>query len=328
MYLSDKDIKSKLAEMDVECESSDNPFQPDIQIQPMSIDLRLSNVFWEPLAVKSIDLRKSKLLEIAPRRYWKKRVLEKGESITIRSGKLLLGRVYEKFTIPVTCGGKIEGRSSFARLGIGIHCTGDCINPGYRGYMTLQLFNYSPNPIKIYPYIPICQLMLVQLSSEPEHKYGHRELQSKYMDDDGGPSYWWRDKRIVSLQKVFQGADISLDIQNRILDKIGAKEIEVVERLEKYISKAKPTELENADNLLDAFIKDESRLCANDRIINGLCYAIFPILASASFGIVFARPIGTLHYIAWCVTLGTLWPFIWALKDTPKQYLQQNDVKT
>jgi deoxycytidine triphosphate deaminase len=67
MYLSDTDIRQRLAELDIECPDPAHPFQADEQIQPCSIDLRLSNVFWEPRRGATIDLRKSALLELQPR---------------------------------------------------------------------------------------------------------------------------------------------------------------------------------------------------------------------------------------------------------------------
>ena len=65
MYLSDKDIHGKLPELDIDCENPDYPFDANAQIQPCSIDLRLSNVFWKPRTRwgRCIDLRKAKLLE-------------------------------------------------------------------------------------------------------------------------------------------------------------------------------------------------------------------------------------------------------------------------
>ncbi|MEW6621008.1 MAG: dCTP deaminase [bacterium] len=244
MYLCDKDIYKKLPEINFVANNSENPFVPDDQIQPCSVDLRLDNIFWIPRKRFTIDLRKTKLLEIEPRRYYKKVILNKGEHITLKPGKLLLGRIYEEFTIPNECAGKISGRSSFARLGIMIHLTGDFINPGYRGHMPLQLINFGNNPIKIFPYIPICQLQLVKVSDLPNRLYGVSELQSKYMNDDGGPSYWWRDKRIKKLQKALGEVNVAISIQESILQIIGKQEPEVIERLEKRLSKCSHDDLE------------------------------------------------------------------------------------
>jgi deoxycytidine triphosphate deaminase len=48
MYLTDLDIKVLTGEMGIEGPNSEHPFEPERQIQPCSIDLRISNVFWKP----------------------------------------------------------------------------------------------------------------------------------------------------------------------------------------------------------------------------------------------------------------------------------------
>lgn len=328
MYLSDKDIQGKLQEMAIECDNPEHPFSESEQIQPCSLDLRLSNIFWEPVKMRAFDLRRSRLLDLDPRRYWKKRILGKGEYISLKPRKMLLGRIYENLTVPAMCAGKIEGRSSFARMGLSIHCTGDFINPGYRGHVPLQLFNLSPNTIKIYPYIPIGQLMLVQISSLPSRLYGQEELQSKYLDDDGGPSYWWRDKRIRKLQTTFREVDVSIQIQEAILERIGMQEPEIVERFERFIGKTRLSKIDNADTLIEQFVRSEDRLKLKDKLVKGICFALFPILASASIGAVYyEKAFGLTHYFLWVSTVLSLAPFVYVLRDTPKQYLGESELK-
>jgi deoxycytidine triphosphate deaminase len=207
----------------------------------------------------SIDLRKSQLLELSPRHYWKDIILRDEEYIEIKSGEFILGRVYEKFKMPENIAGKIEGRSSFGRLGLGVNINCDFINPGWKGHMPLQLVNYSKTTLKIYPYIPICQLILISLAEVPERIYGHQELQSKYMDDDGGPSYWWRDDRIKKLQKMFMEKDITLEIQEDILKKIGVTDIDIIYRFEKFADKLKKDEISNTIWILEKFKKSEKK---------------------------------------------------------------------
>ncbi|MDD5021939.1 MAG: dCTP deaminase [Endomicrobiaceae bacterium] len=308
MYLSDKDIKLKLDEMNITCESSDHPFVVKDQIQPSSIDLRLSNVFWEPLKkIGSIDLRKRKLLEIDPTRYWKKKIVYKGEYITLNPGKLLLCRTYEKFSMPKNCSGKIEGRSSFSRMGLGIHCTGDFINPGYRGHMPLQLFNYGPNPIKIFPYLPICQLILVQLSSMPSRFYGEEELQSKYMDDDGGPSFWWKDKRIKILHEIFRQSNVSIDMEERILSTLGSHDSTVLARFSNFFNDEKTPKkhLENASTALDCFKIKEKKLERKSKRIHMFRKLAFPTFFTFLLGMIFTGVFDINFFILLVITVSS-----------------------
>ena len=302
MYLCDKDIITKLPELKIETVDSEFPFEPDIQVQPCSIDLRLNNIYWTPRKRLTIDLRKAKLLETHPRRYYKKVILKKGEYFTLKPGKAIFTCVYEKFTIPNDCAGKISGRSSFARLGIMVHLTCDFINPGYRGHMPLQLVNLGTNSIRIFPYLPICQMQLIKLSNIPNKFYGDSNLQSKYMNDDGGPSYWWRDQRIRKLQEIFGRVDLSISIQNSILELIGDQEPEIIERLEKKISKCKQNELENYSTILQDFSKSEDRR-KNIRRLGIYCArGLFPILISTSIGIYFSNEYTFMHYFIWFLT--------------------------
>ena len=327
MYLCDADIKKRLDSINFETTSTEHDFNPEEQIQPASVDLRLSNIFWEPKKqIGTIDLRKSALLELEPRSYWKKKILRSDECITLKPGKLLLARTYEKFSIPIDCAGKIEGRSSFSRLGVGIHTSGDFINPGYRGHMPLQLYNSSPNPIRIFPYIPICQLIFVHLSSLPDNLYGDKEFQSNYMDDDGGPSYWWRDKRIKSLQDTFKSNNLDIEVQEQLLVKVGVQEPEIIKRFERLFLKLRPSEKDNVDLLLNNFSKSEDRLKLRDKIKNGIYVTLFPVFISASIGSAFSKPYGVAHYGLWLFTILSLVPFLLSFDSSKRKYLGKEEL--
>lgn len=259
MYLSDRDIKAILGTLSITTDHPNHVFDPGECIQPCSIDLLLSNVFWKPIGRATIDLRKSKLLELSPRRHWRKIELKEGEFIVLRPGEYILAHTYEKVSMPNDLAGKIEGRSSFSRMGLSVHCTQDFINPGWHGYMPLQLVNNGPFSIRISPYIPICQMMLIRLSSTVETPYGDKSLQSKYMNDDGGPSYWWRDKRIKRLQERLGQADITLAMQNEILSLTSEQDPDILLRLEQYAEQLLRTKQENAHSILESFAKEESK---------------------------------------------------------------------
>jgi deoxycytidine triphosphate deaminase len=269
LYLSDRDIRGVLADLAISTAHPDHEFDPGEQIQPCSIDLRLSNVVWKRRKSHwlrrllrrgpSVDLRKSHVEEMDPRREWRKVELADGEFLTIWPGQVLMTRIYERFRIPDEYAGKIEGRSSYARIGLSIHCTGDFINPGWDGFMPMQLFNASPFPIKILPYLPICQLMIIRLSSLPERTYGDEALASKYVNDDGGPSYWWRDRNVKALHAQLGSANIPTGIQNEIVDLVRFEDPELLERFESFVARKRLGQVENADTLLDDFAKKEGR---------------------------------------------------------------------
>jgi deoxycytidine triphosphate deaminase len=61
----------------------------------------------------------------------------------------------------------VEGRSTFAEFGIGIHVTAPKIDPGYNNRITLELTNHSQATWKIFAGeegISLSQLILMQVS--------------------------------------------------------------------------------------------------------------------------------------------------------------------
>lgn len=103
--------------MNFETPNADIPFDADEQIQICSIDLRLSTEFWRQKKVPyPIDLHKSKLAELSPRRHWKKLVLTPSKSITLQPNEFILGHTYEKFSIPEMYAGKVNTRKFFCKI--------------------------------------------------------------------------------------------------------------------------------------------------------------------------------------------------------------------
>jgi deoxycytidine triphosphate deaminase len=283
--------------MGLDCPDPAHGFDEEKQVQPCSIDLRVSNVIWRPSRRRRlwrrllpwhqhrVDLRHAQVHDLDPLRDWKRVDLSEGDGVTIRPGHVVMGRIYERFRIPPGHAGKIEGRSSFARLGLQVHCTGDFINPGWEGFMPLQLYNAGPYPLRLTPFLDICQLMVVRLTSTSERSYGAPELQSKYVNDDGGPSLWWRDARVRALQARLGEIDPTERMQQEIIDRVRFENPEVLERFQDFVRTRRVDQVENADALLDAFAKREDRLRFADRVSFGAA-AVF---VSAAVGSLFAK---------------------------------------
>lgn len=281
MYLADHDITALLADMNISGPNPAHPFDPGTQIQPCSIDLRISDVFWKPSRRRrawrrlaratevAIDLRRADVSALDPLRDWKRYGIPEGQYVTIRPGQVVMGRIYERFRVPEGYAGKIEGRSSYARLGLAVHCTGDFINPGWEGYMPLQLCNFGPYPIRVVPYISVCQLMLVRLSGTPDRTYGDNELSSKYINDDGGPSLWWRDARVKAIQKGLGTYSVAESIQQQIVATVRFQSPDVLERLQRYIDHQRSGQIENVAQVMHGFATQEDRRRLVDRVALG-----------------------------------------------------------
>ncbi|MFI4990445.1 MAG: dCTP deaminase [Solirubrobacterales bacterium] len=282
MYLTDHEIRALSDQLQIDGPNPEHPFDPSRQIQPCSIDLRISNVFWRPRPRRrlwrrlmpwreiTIDLGRSNIHALDPMRDWKRYTVNEGQFVTIKPGHTVMARVYERFRMPGDCAGKIEGRSSFARLGLAIHCTGDFINPGWEGFMPLQLSNLGPYPLRIGPYFSICQLMLIPLRGVPTRTYGDDDLSSKYVNDDGGPSLWWRDARVEELQERLGQTNALEAIRQEIVDKVRFQSTEVISRFQRDIDRERVGRIENANQVLERFAKRENRRRMIDRLVIGL----------------------------------------------------------
>jgi deoxycytidine triphosphate deaminase len=296
VYLADHEILALASEMHIEGPNPEHPFEADRQVQPCSIDLRISNVFWKPRRRRrlwrrlmpwreiAIDLRRSSLHDLDPIRDWKRLDIPEGQSITIKPGETIMGRIYERFRVPSSCAGKVEGRSSFARLGLAIHCTGDFINPGWQGFMPLQLSNFGPYPLRLAPYFSICQLMLVRLAGEPNRSYGDAELRSKYINDEGGPSLWWRDARVEQLQERLGQANAQEAIRQEIVNRVRFQSTEVLARFQRDIDRKRVGKIENADQVLGEFGRRENRR----RLLDGVILAAPLLFGGGVVGSLFA----------------------------------------
>src|ERR1035437_2238025 len=149
MYLADTELRALLAEMRFETAEAASRFDADLQVQPCSIDLRLDRVFWRARSGRTLDLSRSKLMELSPQMRWRRIVARSSEGVLLKPGEMILARTYEEFAIPNGFAGRIDGRSSFGRLGLLVHCTASLVNPGWRGRVPLELVNVSASPMRI-----------------------------------------------------------------------------------------------------------------------------------------------------------------------------------
>jgi deoxycytidine triphosphate deaminase len=330
MLLSDHDLRAVADQMGFETEEHQRPFDLDQQIQPSSIDLRLDRCFW--LGRKAtfscvLDLRKLAQGQVDMRRHFKTRWLHEGEGITIKPGQMILGRTFEKFGLPNGYVGKLEGRSTYARLGLSIHCTGDFINPGWRGRMPLQLVNHGAIPITIVPYMSICQLLVVRTSSPSDRPYGSENGNHKYMDDEGGPSKYWLDSSLAKLQKSF--GQVPEAMQDQFIRALGRVDPEREDRFSSFLSTLEANKFTSAQEVMERFAdRDTNRQAwAKRRLLFCRWFPFLPI--SASISALLRTPYGWIHFTLWIIT-GLLLPLgTWGLffANEPSQPFTRRDVE-
>ncbi|OYT35289.1 MAG: dCTP deaminase [Candidatus Aenigmarchaeota archaeon ex4484_52] len=189
MILSDRDIKSRLKN-----DLIIKPLNLEEQLGPSSIDLRLDDEFLtfklsdhsliDPKDYKDKEIfrRETKNTIIIENVYTRKFIMKK--SFIIHPGEFVLASIIEYVEIPHNLVGVVEGRSSIGRLGIMIHVTAGYIDPGFCGKITLEIANVGKIPVKLYPKMRICQLVLHNLSSYCDIPY-HKKKRSKYQNQKG-----------------------------------------------------------------------------------------------------------------------------------------------
>lgn len=73
---------------------------------------------------------------------------------------------FERVTLANDIVGIVEGRSTYARLGMSMHQTAPWIQPGWQGQITLEFLNAGPLRLRLVPGVDRpCQLSFMRLSS-------------------------------------------------------------------------------------------------------------------------------------------------------------------
>lgn len=149
-----------------------------------SVDLRLGLKFTQLKAAKGMTLSMADGIGvIANSGLWAEKTLkekdefQKAETYELGPGEFILAQTYERIWIPNHLIALVEGRSTYARVGLSMHQTAPWIQPGWNGQITLEIRNSGPLNIKLTPIKEMpCQLTFFQLSSAlgSDQAYGSR----------------------------------------------------------------------------------------------------------------------------------------------------------
>jgi dCTP deaminase len=176
MILSDVDIRKEIESGRIVID----PFDP-AAIQPSSIDLHVDDRFrvFANSRYPFIDVKKempglTEVVEVAD-----------PDPFILHPGEFVLGSTLERVAIPDDMVARLEGKSSLGRLGLLIHSTAGYVDPGWDGFLTLELSNVANLPITIYPGMKIGQISFFRLSTPAERPYGSTETRSKYQGQRG-----------------------------------------------------------------------------------------------------------------------------------------------
>ena len=174
MILADGDIRRLLQEKKIVIKPA-----PDLeeQLGAASLDIHLGNLFrvFDSSQKSVIDPRRpetfkglTSLLQI-----------DQEHPLVLHPRQFVLAMTEERITLPADVGARIEGRSSWGRLGVIVHSTAGYVDPGFEGNLALEMSNIGYFPILLYPGVKICQLAFETLSSPAEVPYSAKKT-AKY----------------------------------------------------------------------------------------------------------------------------------------------------
>lgn len=97
-------------------------------------------------------------------------------------GDFLLVAAQERFNIPNDLVAVVHDKSTFARRGLTVQNT--IAEPGWEGFLTLELTNHGPEPIELFAGQGIAQVVFHQLDQPTELPYAP---DGKYQRQQYGP---------------------------------------------------------------------------------------------------------------------------------------------
>lgn len=102
------------------------------------------------------------------------------QEIHLPRGQFILASTIERFQMPPDLMAIVHEKSSLARQGVAVQNT--LIDPGWNGYLTLELSNHGSDTFKLPEGSPIAQIVFHLLDFPTEQPY-----RGKYQDQERGP---------------------------------------------------------------------------------------------------------------------------------------------
>lgn len=164
----------------------------DSEILRLGADL-ISPFEYSHVQPASYDLTLGRNIKFETRHGWADIDL-RARLFTLVRGDFILARTVEKVKIPPYLAARVEGKSSLGRQGVVCHITAGFIDPGFEGYLTLEMMNVSNRGFQLVDGMKIAQIGFYRLVGKAVRPYGHPALGSHYQGQRDEPVVSWRDK--------------------------------------------------------------------------------------------------------------------------------------
>jgi dCTP deaminase len=131
------------------------------QIGASSVDVRLGTEFKLIRIVKQTHFDLSVTVEEIKeqvREYTEVVHVEPMNPFILHPNEFALASTLEYIILPNDIAGRLEGRSTWGRVGLQVHSTAGLVDPGFQGTLTFELHNMGKLPLPLYPGVRIAQI--------------------------------------------------------------------------------------------------------------------------------------------------------------------------
>lgn len=155
-------------------------FNKEDQFGRVEIDLRLGHQFiiFKEHFQGSLNPYRLAEYEGDIEKYQEEVVVKQSKPIVLHPGRFIVGSTLEYIALPKDIEAQVEGRSSWARLGLTI-ATATTIHPLFKGVITLELSNNGTIPLELIPGIKIAQIIFHEVQP-PLSGEALKDIRGKY----------------------------------------------------------------------------------------------------------------------------------------------------
>lgn len=119
-----------------------------------------------------------------------------GQPFVLEAGDFAIATTTERLTLPDDIVGRLDGKSSLARLGVVVHSTAARFDPGWDGNPVLEFGTFLPDMrVILYQGDPVCAFTFERLQSPVERSY-RKNPNRKYGSALPDVSAYASDKRL------------------------------------------------------------------------------------------------------------------------------------
>lgn len=206
MILNELQILARMVDPDPDRRIVVRPLiDPIQQFGPSSLDLRMGSDFKVIRTSRMTHLDPLKPLdsiELDVARYTETIAIRPGEEFVLHPGEFALASTLEYIRLPSDVAARLEGRSTWGRLGLEVHATAGFVDPGFAGALTFELKNAGKVPIPLYAGLRVAQLCFFQLGEPSRLPYSAKRY-TKYAGQMGtAGSQYFRDPEYTALRAL------------------------------------------------------------------------------------------------------------------------------